>query len=807
MLFQELVDTLGASSADDVRAFLGTVSLPINPKARIIPDQYVDDIIKEYKKVAKKAATKKKEAPTEPESEFESATIISSASEPEEVEEPSTPFSFSMREEEGPRVNLDKFKKKEETKKKSKKRREEQVLTRNDDSAARRNMGNVRTDDFELDIEDEDIVDMTDVDEQDNVAAAAAKIEEEQEREFMRSVRERKAMEPARELSKEDVARREMQRKGGNLKKKQETTIGDVISVKEFAEKMGLPTSQVIKSLLKNGIIVTINHKIDYDTAALIGEELGVSIKKETADISTSDLMSGNLAKMLESEEKESLVDRPPIISIMGHVDHGKTSLLDYIRKSKITSGEAGGITQQIGAYQVTVKDKKITFLDTPGHEAFTAMRARGAKATDIAILVVAADEGVKPQTIEALNHARDAEIPIIVAINKMDKEGANPDKVKGELAEHNLVPEDWGGDVIMTPISALKGDGIDTLLDMVLLVADMGELQANPDREALGTIIESHLDPSLGPVATVLVNTGTLKIMDNFVVGETYGRVKIMEDSHGKRMKEAVPSTPVRIAGISGTPTVGDILQVTVSEKEAREKAQAVSTMRNKSMGSGAGGFSELISRIKMGELKTLKVVLKSDTKGSLEAVRAALLKLNTDEVGVQIIHSGVGNITETDVLMASASGGLVLGFAVSASTQVERTAEKTNVAIKTYRVIYHLTDEIKKLLSGLLDPEMREIHLGDFEVVQNFFTSKKYIIVGGKITKGKLENGAQIRVIRGDKLVGEGVIDSLQKGTESVKELGEGQECGIRFVGKVTPEPKDIFEVYKIERIERSL
>lgn len=768
------------------------LGIPVSETARTIPDEYVNEIIAEYKEA---------HAPLLRRS-------VSSDSSVEEVRPTkenlfalsSTTITSSKEEEDA--------KKKEEAKKKkeAKKQAELEAIK----SLAQKDITKspeILNLDFSEDEEQEDVEEIN-IEEGDSVFYEEERIQKQLEKELRNNVKKTKhGEEEEKKFVHEEELIEEKAAQSHVPVLKDHVTLPPVISVKEFAEKVGLKTSAVIGELLKNGVIVTINHKIDFDTAMIVADSFGVKVEKEDTEYSTADLLQGNLAKMLEGEDITKLESRPPIVSIMGHVDHGKTSLLDYIRQSKITESEAGGITQQIGAYQVEINEKKITFLDTPGHEAFTAMRARGAKATDIAILVVAADEGVKPQTEEAINHAREAQIPIIVALNKMDKEGANIERVKAALAEHNLVPEDWGGDTIMVPISAKTGDGIDTLLEMILLVSEINPLKANPARNAIGTIIETHLDTSLGPIATVLVNTGTLQFMDNFVVGEAYGRVKVMKNPLGKRIKEALPSAPVQIVGFSESPQVGDILQVEKSEKLAREKATEIKNLRMNSPLRGGITFSDIIAKINHGDMKQLKVVLKADTKGSLEAVRNSLLNLNTDEVQVQIIHSGIGNITDTDILMASASMALILGFNVQVPAQVERTAEKMNITIKSYRVIYHLTDEIKKLLSGMLDPQMKEISLGDFQVMQIFFANKKFMIIGGKVQRGKLEKKAQIRVVRGDKLIGEGFIESLQKGLETVSEIGEGFECGIKFVGNCIPEPKDIFEVYKIERIERSL
>jgi len=801
MKLSDLQAQLGARTTKELRDIIHRLGYEISATARSVSDDIVPEIVSQYKEDHAPLLRRSVEEDTSGADIIPTKDALFSHSSTVEVED----------EEDRKR------KKREENRKKAADKKKEEEKKAAEAQAARNkkkvevktlsvNAGAIALD---IDLESDEET-TTDLDEEEELDQTINRVERQEER------LSRKAQKKVARVDDEDEEDEEIQLKNEHRKKaevdltpKDNVTIPELISVKEFSEKIGIPAGKIIAELLKNGVFVTINHKIDFDTAALIASEFQLTIKKEESTFSTTDLMVGNLSKMLENEDPSTLSPRAPIVSIMGHVDHGKTSLLDYIRKSKVVSTEAGGITQQIGAYQVDIQDRQITFLDTPGHEAFTAMRARGAKATDIAILVVAADEGVKPQTIEAINHARDAGIPVIVALNKMDKEGAQPDKVMAELAEHNLVPEAWGGDTIMTPISAKTGEGIETLLEMILLVADMANLRANPNRLALGTIIEAHLDPSMGPVATVLVSTGTLNLMDNFVVGEAYGRVKIMLSSRGKRLKTAGPGTPVRIAGFSETPHVGDILQAVTSERLAREKAVEVKSLRaSSSFKAGVGvTFNDLISRIGQGDLKQLKIVLKADTKGSLEAVRNSLLKLNTTEVEVTIIHSGVGNVTETDVLMASAAQGLIIGFNVASSPQVDKSAEKMNVTIKNYRVIYHLTEEIASLLSGMLDPELREVHLGDFEVMQMFFSSRKYMIIGGRVLKGKLYAKADVRVIRGDKLVGEGKIDSLQKGTETVQEIGEGHECGIRFISKCTPEPKDIFEVYKIERIERTL
>lgn len=583
--------------------------------------------------------------------------------------------------------------------------------------------------------------------------------------------------------------------------------IPGIINLKEFAEKTGLSVTAVIATLFKNGVMATINQQLDYDTAAIVADELGVQINKIEEVATSEDLFEGDLTKLL-SDEKENLVTRPPIISIMGHVDHGKTKLLDYIRQTNVVAGESGGITQHIGAYQVEKNGHLITFLDTPGHEAFTSMRARGAKATDIAILVVAADEGVKPQTAEAINHAKEAGIPIIVAINKIDKPNANPDKVKGELVEHGLQAEDWGGKTIMVPVSAHTGEGIDQLLEMILLVAEVEDLRANPNRQAVGTVVESHLDKALGPVATILVNTGTLKVGDSVVVGSALGKIKAMHDHLGKNVYAAPPSAAVRISGLSLVPHAGDILQAFAQEKVARERADQLRELVRQREERLSGSMVErLVSGINSGEIKFLKMVLKADTKGSLEAIMQALQKIKGTDVAVKVIHFGVGNFSDTDVIMAAASQALLIGFHVQTSTHVEKLAEKERVDIKNYQIIYKLIEDAKAILSGMLEPEIRVIELGKIELKEIFLNKKKWIIGGGKVVEGKVESGSMVRLIRQGETLFETELESLKHVKEDVTELEKGSECGLKIKTPKPVEPGDILEVFKVERIERTL
>jgi translation initiation factor IF-2 len=584
--------------------------------------------------------------------------------------------------------------------------------------------------------------------------------------------------------------------------------IPDVITVKEFAEKTGLSAVKVIGELMKNGILANINQQIDFDTAAIIASDLKVQIKRKRSDILLDDLSKGNLKAFLKQDDPDDLKPRPPIVVVMGHVDHGKTSLLDYIRESNVAAGEAGGITQHIAAYQVEKSGRKITFLDTPGHEAFTAMRARGAKVTDVAVLVVAADEGVMPQTVEALNHAKEAGVPIIVALNKIDKPHIQVDRVKGQLAEHGLQPEDWGGTTPMVLLSAHTGQGVPELLEMILLVTDMQNLKANPNREAVATVIEANLDKNLGPIATIVVNTGTLHVTDYIVVGASHGRIKTMKNQLGQNVTDAPPSTPVVISGLSLTPQSGDILEVVAGgEKAARERASQISDLRQEQALAKGAGLMDIMSQINAGALKTLKIVLKVDSQGSLEAIKQTLAAVKHDDVAIKIIHGAVGNVTESDVMMAEASGGIVIAFHVIVSPHVKRTAERDGVEILSYSIIYKLLEDLKNLLSGLLEPELVELVLGRGNVKQVFFRKRNEMIIGCGITNGKFENRAKLRVLRADKKIGDGEIMMLKKIDQQVKELQEGNDCGIKFVGNVDLQEGDVLEAYKIERKKRSL
>ncbi len=628
-------------------------------------------------------------------------------------------------------------------------------------------------------------------------------VEEEQEKAIVKSQRKQKAGKitkkapPAAHLriEKTDVKRNAVE-------------IGDSITVKEFAEKATVSAAVLIGALMKNGILANINQVIDYDTAVIITADLGVTLKRSHQSATAEDIFKGNLEKLLEEDDPSLLSPRPPVVVVMGHVDHGKTTLLDAIREENVVDTEAGGITQHIGAYQVEHKGRKVTFLDTPGHEAFTAMRARGARVTDVAILVVAADDGIMPQTIEAINHAKEANVPIVVAINKMDKPDANPNKIKSELVEHGLQSEDWGGQTIMVPISAKKKEGIEDLIESVLLVADVMDLKANPSRPGVATVIESHLDPNLGPVASILVNTGNLKVGDNFIVGQTFGRVKLMKDASRRTVKALGPSDTAQIAGLNAPVESGQILQVMDTERVARQKASQVHDMAREELIKTGMGMQEILQRIKEGTLKLLKVVLKADAQGSLEAIKQALARVKNDDVAIRVIHSGVGSISESDVMMAAASPGtLVIGFHTEANIHVEKLAERMGIEVVTYKVIYELIEDLRKILTGMLQPEVLHLELGTFKVMKIFFTGKNEMVAGGLITNGRLEKKSKVRVLRDKEQIGEGQITGLKLVNEDMDALEKGTECGVRYTGKVQLEEHDVLEAWKEEKKMKTL
>ncbi|HHW70467.1 MAG TPA: translation initiation factor IF-2 [Clostridiales bacterium] len=584
--------------------------------------------------------------------------------------------------------------------------------------------------------------------------------------------------------------------------RKKAITIGEIVTVKELSEKTGISVSNIIKQLMQLGVMATINQEIDYDTALLVANEFGIDLELKAAKT-----FEDVLSELDVEDDPKKLVKRAPVVTVMGHVDHGKTSLLDAIRNTTVTEQEAGGITQHIGAYTIKVDNKFVTFLDTPGHEAFTSMRARGAQVTDIAILVVAADDGVMPQTIEAINHAKSANVPIIVAINKIDKPTANPDRIKQQLSEHGLLVEEWGGDVIAVPVSALRRQGIDELLEMILLVAEMEELKANPERPAKGTIIEAELDKGRGPVATILVQNGTLHIGDSIVAGTAYGRVRAMMDDRGRRIKKAGPSVPVEVLGLSEVPEAGDTMYVVKDdklakqiaeerqdkEKEAQQKTSTITTL------------DDLFEQIKEGEIRELNLIIKADVQGSAEAVKQALERLSTDEVRVNTIHSGVGAITESDVMLARASNAIIIGFNVRPVTNAYELAEKEQVDIRTYRVIYDAIQDVEAAMKGLLDPEFKEVVIGRLEVRATFKVSGVGVVAGCYVTDGVIRRNAYVRVVRDGIVIHEGEIASLKRFKDDVKEVASGYECGLSIENFNDIKENDIIEAFVKEKIER--
>ena len=576
--------------------------------------------------------------------------------------------------------------------------------------------------------------------------------------------------------------------------------VGETIIVKDLASKMSCTAAEIIKKLMLMGVLASINQEIDFDTAALVASEFGVNVEELPPEVDPT------LIPEIVDDPK-SLVLRPPVVTVMGHVDHGKTSLLDVIRKTSVTSHEAGGITQHIGAYQVKCQGKKIVFLDTPGHEAFTAMRARGAQVTDIAILVVAADDGVMPQTIEAIHHAKDADVPIIVAVNKIDKPGANPANVKNELMEHGLVPEEYGGDTIMVEVSAKKNIGINDLLEMVLLVAEMKELKANPKREARGVIIEAQLDKGRGPVATVLVQSGTLRIGDSIVAGTTYGKVRAMLNDRGENVKKAGPSVPVEVLGLNDVPAAGDELAA-LEEKQARTIAEKrMEKQRNEMIHAKKVSLDDLFNQIQEGQLKDLNIVVKADVQGSVEALNSSLLGLNkNDEVRVRIVHSGVGAVTESDVMLASASNALVIAFNVRPDANARRVADAEAIDIRTYRVIYDALNDVKDAMSGMLAPKYKEVILGKVEIRQVMKFSKA-LVAGSYVLEGKITNQSKIRIVRDNIEVFDGELDGLRRFKDDVKEVAAGYECGITIKDYKDFLEGDIIEAYIMEEVKTSI
>ena len=574
----------------------------------------------------------------------------------------------------------------------------------------------------------------------------------------------------------------------------------ETIAVKDLASKMSYTASDIIKKLMLMGVMASINQEIDFDTATLVAGEFGVTTEELPPDIDPT------LIPEIVDDPK-TLKERPPVVTVMGHVDHGKTSLLDAIRNTSVSTHEAGGITQHIGAYQVVCKGKKIVFLDTPGHEAFTAMRARGAQITDVAILVVAADDGVMPQTVEAIDHAKSANVPIIIAINKIDKPGANPERVKQELMEYGLVAEEYGGDTIMVPVSAKQHTGIDDLLENILLVAEVEELKANPNREARGVIIEAKLDKGRGSVATVLVQSGTLRIGDSIVVGTAYGHVRAMINDRGDNVKKAGPSMPVEILGLNDVPSAGDILAA-VDEKQARSIAEArLGNQRRDLIKSKSVSLDALFQQIQEGDIKDLNILVKADVQGSVEALNSALLGLNkNDEVRVSIVHSGVGAVSESDIMLASASQAIVIAFNVRPDANARRLADTENVDIRTYRVIYDALNDVKDAMSGMLKPKYKEVIQGRVEIRQVMRFSKA-LVAGSYVLEGKIKSNSKIRILRDNVELFDGEIDSLRRFKDEVKEVAAGYECGISIVDFRDFAEGDIIEAYTMEEIETSI
>ena len=596
------------------------------------------------------------------------------------------------------------------------------------------------------------------------------------------------------------VQQKEEERRRAEAAIATEIELSGSLTVGEFAEKMGRPTSEIIKKLMLLGVMATINQEIDVETMTIVAEDFGVTVKEVEPEADATEI-----EEIVDAPE--SLQPRPPVVTIMGHVDHGKTSLLDVIRKTNVTAGEAGGITQHIGAYQIRYEGNKITFLDTPGHEALTAMRLRGAQSTDIAVLVVAADDGVMPQTIEAINHAKSADVPIIVAINKMDKPGANPDHVKQQLTEHGLVPEEWGGDTIMVPVSAKKHQGISELIENILLVAEVMELKANPNRRAQGVVIEAQLDKGRGPVCTMLVQKGSLRIGDSVLAGTAYGKVRAMTNERGEAVKIARPSMPVEILGFNDVPQAGEIID-SVDDSQARSVAEKriakarIEELKNKSKVT----LDDIFNQIQEGELKDLNIIIKADVQGSVEALRQSLEAIKNPEVRIVIVHAAVGAINESDVMLASASNAIIMGFNVRPDATVRKAAEKEKVDLRTYRVIYDAINDVESAMRGMLTPEFKEVIQGRAEVRQVISTPKA-IVAGSYVQEGVITNTSDIRLIRDGIVVFEGKVDSLRRFKDEVKEVKQSFECGVSLEGYRDIKEGDIIEAYTMEEIAPQL
>ena len=574
----------------------------------------------------------------------------------------------------------------------------------------------------------------------------------------------------------------------------------EIIPLKVLSEKIGITAAEITKRLFKEGIIKTINDSVDFDTAAVIAADIGVELELKL-DKTAEDVLSEGFEE--EQYDSASLVTRPPVVTVMGHVDHGKTSILDRIRKTNVTAGEAGGITQHIGAYQVKVGGKTITFLDTPGHAAFTAMRARGAQATDIAVLVVAADDGIMPQTVEAISHAKAADVPIIVAINKMDKPEANPERIKTQLTENGLLPEEWGGDVMVCPVSAKTGEGFDNLLENINLLAEIKDLKANPDRKAKGVVIEAKLDQARGPIANVLIQNGTLRVSDSVVVGTVTGKIRAMTDDKGRRIISAGPSVPVSIMGLDEVPNSGDILFAVEQEKLSKLVAQERKNKEREQMlkASSKVTLDDVFNKISEGSIKGLNIVVKADVQGSVEAVKQSLEKLSNEEVKVNVIHSAAGAINESDIMLAESSGAIIIGFNVRPDSNAKRIAEHSGVDIKLYRIIYEAIEDVQKALKGMLAPKFKEVYLGKAEVRQTFKISGVGMVAGCYVTEGKIQRNGKLRIYRDDVMICEGNVLQLKRVKDDVKEVAQGYECGISIEKFNDIKIGDFIECYLIE------
>ncbi|MCA3245412.1 MAG: translation initiation factor IF-2, partial [Azospirillum sp.] len=611
-------------------------------------------------------------------------------------------------------------------------------------------------------------------------------------------VRSLAAMKRAREKEKARLAAQ-----GPQAKQVREVVVPEAITVQELANRMAERSVDVIKSLMKMGVMATINHPLDADTAELIVTEFGHKVKR----VSEADVEIGLAG---DSDADDQLVARAPVVTIMGHVDHGKTSLLDALRATDVAKHEAGGITQHIGAYKVSLKSgAAITFLDTPGHEAFTAMRARGAKVTDIVVLVVAADDGIQPQTVEAIAHAKAAQVPIIVAINKIDKGDANPDRVRTDLLQHEVALEGYGGDVLGVEVSAKTGKGLDKLEEAILLQSEILDLRANPTRAAQGAIVEAKLERGRGSVATVLVQKGTIKVGDIFVAGEEWGRVRALIDDHGRQVDSAGPSTPVEVLGLTGTPQAGDDFQVVENEARAREVTEFRQrrTREQTAAARARGTLEQMFTKIREGEAKELAVVVKTDVQGSLEAISGSLAKLKTDEVAVRLLHGAVGGITEGDVALAKASQGLIVGFNVRANPQARDLAKRDGIEIRYYSIIYDVIDDIKAALSGLLAPSLREKFLGNAEIRQVFDVSKAGKVAGCRVVEGMVKRGAKVRLLRDQTVIHEGTLKTLRRFKEEVREVQEGYECGMAFENYQDIREGDLIECFEVEEVARTI